>query len=211
MNAAKNSLAKFRIQYTNGLRLELYNAVPKFETVLKPVAPYLALADNIGHPLRIRELFAWAAPQWKRIFYIQRILEAPIPKEYENIHFLHPGSSYFCEEENVAVVGTFDSVEDLDQQIDIWKYRGAEVCVLSYQRPSGSLLRPPIRLWIYGDSATCSHNLQNSVLCVSNPLGVKNGWRPDVWMEFSSRDPQELETFVKKDQTPLRWLDSYTV
>ena len=86
-----------------------------FSTFLKPCAPYLALAGDIGHPTQLKALFEWAAPQWKHIFYIpgnheyygadfeerQKELSA---FAYPNIHFLQSGS-FYCEEENVAVIG----------------------------------------------------------------------------------------------------------
>jgi hypothetical protein len=275
---------KFRIQYASDLHLEMYTEVPKFETLLKPVAPYLALAGDIGQPPQLKDLFAWIAPQWKRIFYLpgnheyyggnleEREQELrQLVSLHENIHFLHPSSSYFCEEENVAVVGgtlwsevprnsrwrkcndyrhirTRTTVGDpglavleklnelhkehrtlLEDQIEVWRNRGAEICAITHHLPSfrlihpqfwgsdvnqcfasgaDALLKPPVRLWIYGHSHTCSYHTIKGVLCVSNARGYKEervpGWRADVWMEFPVRDPQELEAAQKIDQTPLR-------
>lgn len=109
----------FRIQYTSDLHLELYKTLPDFSTFLKPCARYLALAGDIGHPAQLKELFAWASSKWERIFYVagnheyygakyeerQKELEE-LAASYTNIHFLHAGSSsFYCEEENVAIVG----------------------------------------------------------------------------------------------------------
>ncbi len=279
------AIGKFRIQYTSDLHLELYKTLPQFETLLKPVAPYLALAGDIGHPPQLRELFAWAAPQWKCIFYLPgnheyygAVLEEreeelkQLVNCYGNIHFLHPSSPYFCEEENVAVVGGTlwsrvpedthwrkcndykmirtesgdvgdpglsvlhrlngihkEHVAEISNQLDLWGNRGAEVCVITHHLPSynlihprfwgsdvnhcfastvDSLLREPVRLWIYGHSHTCSNMLIRNILCVCNAKGYVDervpGWRPDVWMEFPVRDPQELESASKVCETPLQ-------
>ena len=53
----------FRIQYASDLHLELYVKPVSFESILKPVAPYLALAGDVGHPEQLKELFHWAAPE----------------------------------------------------------------------------------------------------------------------------------------------------
>lgn len=60
----------FRIQYASDLHLELYETLPSFESLLSPVAPFLALAGDVGHPKQLSALLQWAAPQWERIFYV---------------------------------------------------------------------------------------------------------------------------------------------
>ncbi len=266
---------RFRIQYTSDLHLEHYTNVPSFETFLKPVAPYLALAGDIGHPRQLQDLFDWAAPQWTHIFYVagnheyygssyeERWKELnDLVAAYPNIHFLHPSSSFFCEEENVAIVGGtlwsevslaggWRSVADyraisgatveslnalhraekraLDAEIIHWTNQGAQICVITHHLPSfrlihprfamstvndcfasvsDALIRPPVRLWIYGHSHVCSHHRIQDVMCVANARGYEEdrvaGWRPDVWMEFPTMDPQEVEAAAKIDQTPLR-------
>jgi predicted phosphodiesterase len=118
---------RFRIQYVSDLHLELRNPIPAFETLLRPCAPYLALAGDIGHPTEIRSLFEWAAPRWKHIFYVagnheyydfsndpthhenlvqrKRQLEQ-IADMFPNIHFFSGANrGFLCEEENVAIVG----------------------------------------------------------------------------------------------------------
>jgi predicted phosphodiesterase len=267
---------RFCIQYTSDLHLERYVTQPAYESILKPAAPYLALAGDIGHPQQLAPLFAWAAPQWDRIFYVagnheyygasyeERFQELQeLVKPYENLHFLHPSSpSFFCEAENVTVVGStlwsevspfgaWKSVADykaiqgatvenlnvlhraekaaLASEIRAWTDKGAQICAITHHLPSfrlihprfafstvndcfasasDALLRPPVRLWIYGHSHACSHKVINKVLCVSNAKGYEEervtGWRNDVWMEFPFVDPQEAEAVAKVDQTPLR-------
>jgi predicted phosphodiesterase len=271
---------RFCIQYTSDLHLERYATQPAYESILKPVAPYLALAGDIGHPQQLKDLFAWASPQWDRIFYVagnheyygasyeERFQELQaLVKPYENLHFLHPSNpSYFCEAENVAVVGStlwsevspfgnWNRVTDyrairgatveslnvlhraeksaLDAEIRHWTNLGAQICVITHHLPSfrlvhtrfatstindcfasasDALLRPPVRLWIYGHSHACNHQVINKVLCVSNAKGYLEetvpGWRADVWMEFPTADPQEIEAAAKVDQTLLR-TDTY--
>lgn len=172
----------FRIQYTSDLHLEQYRTLPAFPTLLKPCAPYLALAGDIGHPNQLRDLFAWAAPRWERIFYVagnheyyeadfetrQKELEELVTP-YTNIHFLHGANpSFFCEAENVAVVGAtlwsrvskmsdWRTVADphlnlqhdrdrdrdvLDAEITAWTNRGAQICAISHHMPSSRLIHP---------------------------------------------------------------------
>jgi predicted phosphodiesterase len=278
----------FRIQYTSDLHLEMYNTLPDFSTFLKPCAPYLALAGDIGHPAQLRDLFAWAAPQWKRIFYIagnheyygakyeerQKELEE-LAAPYTNLHFLHAGNpSFYCEEENVAVIGAtlwtsvsktsnwrivndygrirFSMRPDyagakgkghtfmhlnlqheteralLDAEITAWSLRGAQICVMTHHMPSfrlihprfamssvndcfashsDVLIRPPVKLWIYGHTHACSHNVLGKIPCVVNAKGYLDeevaGWRADVWMEFPTADPQVVEAAMKRKETPL--------
>ena len=277
---------KFRIQYASDLHLELYDTLPMFETFLKPCAPYLALAGDIGHPNHVGSLLEWVAPQWKHIFYtpgnheyyggvLQEREDAlrQLTAAHENVHFLHPADAFLLEEENVVVLGgtlwsdvprvsgwrkcndykriqcgndrnpyrVFEHLNNLhkehrqllDNQIDVWADRGAEICVITHHLPSfqlihprfwesevnpcfastvDALLRPPVRIWIYGHSHACSHHVINGVLCVSNARGYEDervpGWKPDVWMEFPTRDPQELEATMKIKQTPLQHIDT---
>jgi predicted phosphodiesterase len=278
----RKMVSRFRIQYASDFHLELYDSVPKFETLLKPVAPYLALAGDIGHPPQIAALFAWAAPKWKRIFYVpgnheyyegileERETELRQIAATHTIHFLHPTSSFLCEEENVVIIGgtlwsevpytsgwrkckdykriqTGNGKSDpesvfhrlnalhkehrrlLETEIDLWRNKGADICVITHYLPSFQLIHPhfwgsdvnpcfassadillqsPVRLWIYGHSHACSHHILKNVVCVSNAKGYLGervaGWRPDVWMEFPTHDPQEIEAAHKKDQTPLQ-------
>ena len=72
---------------------------------------------------------------------------------------------------------------------------------------SDALIRPPVRLWIYGHTHVCSHTVLGKTVCVCNAKGYVDesvpGWRPDVWMEFPTADPQEVEAAAKCHETPL--------
>jgi predicted phosphodiesterase len=123
----------FRIQYVSDLHLEfLEKAV--FPQMVVPNARYLALAGDIGQPeSRVFHSFLdYASRHWDHVFYVagnhefynslpmkrwehhpptpfhQRLRHLrEIVGAYKNIHFLDASSpSYFCEAENVAVVGS---------------------------------------------------------------------------------------------------------
>ncbi len=284
---------RFRIQYASDLHLERFNVTqqPAYETLLKPVAPYLALAGDIGQPQHLEPLFQWAQDKWERIFFVagnhdyytrDTVTTQTIADRHEelcllaakfiNIHYLHgEATSYFCEKENVAVVGStlWSKVSDtaakknrmadyqqiitpngedvgnylngqhirdrmaLNDAILYWRDYGADVCALTHHLPSFQLIhprytqsdlvdcfasasdvliRPPVRLWIFGHSHTCSNIPVNGIMCVSNARGYEGrqvpGWQPDSWMEFATSDPQEAEADAKKKYTPLRTDDS---
>jgi len=124
MNQLRKNL--FRIQYASDLHLELMPTLPDFSTLLKPAAPYLALAGDIGHLPQWKSLLDWASPQWRRIFFVtgnheyynlvdgkrETIEERDagytwLAGTYRNVHFLQPKSpSVFIPHENVAIVGS---------------------------------------------------------------------------------------------------------
>jgi hypothetical protein len=123
----------FRIQYVSDLHLECYEKAV-FPQMVTPSARYLALAGDIGQPGSpvFHSFLDYASRHWEQVFYVAGTHEfysklhakkwahhPPTPfhqrqrhlreivGEYRNIHFLDPSSpSYFCEPENVAVVGT---------------------------------------------------------------------------------------------------------
>ena len=123
----------FRIQYVSDLHLEFYEKAV-FPQLVSPNARYLALAGDIGQPgSRVFHSFlSYVSGHWDRVFYVpgnhEYYTKKPAPKwkyhapthfhdrhrelresvsAYKNIHFLDAVSpSYFCEEENVAVVGS---------------------------------------------------------------------------------------------------------
>jgi len=65
---------KFNIQYVSDLHLERYLNKPKpiFEALVKPCAPYLALAGDIGHPNTPlwNNFFKYVSTGWTQVFYI---------------------------------------------------------------------------------------------------------------------------------------------
>lgn len=127
------SCSKFRLQYVSDLHLERYNTV-KFENVLRPAAPYLALAGDIGqssHEL-FDDFLKYCSQNWIRVFYVagnheyynKHMLfhddDIPVTQtmtmktsdilkaveKYRNIHFFTENTpSVFLHEEKVAIVG----------------------------------------------------------------------------------------------------------
>ena len=102
----------FRIQYVSDLHLEFYNKI-SFRSCVKPVAPYLALAGDIGKPgtNMYTNFLSYVSSNWEHVFYVagnheyydtprskwnkkkpvtfeerhQEIIN--ITREYPNIHF----------------------------------------------------------------------------------------------------------------------------
>jgi hypothetical protein len=116
----------FRIQYVSDLHLEFYEKLT-FPCLLRPVAPYLALAGDIGqprHPL-FAEFLDYASKRWEKVFYvagnheyyttpdkkdcmfaIQATIQDQVNK-HPNVHFLHHDNpSYYLYKENVAIIGS---------------------------------------------------------------------------------------------------------
>ncbi len=121
-------------QYVSDLHLEFYDVLPpeRLPLLINPVAPYLVLAGDIGHPNEIfKELMAYVSAHWKHVFYVagnheyytlsdpakwkykkpvtmqerEAELEACV-RPYKNVHMLNAKRpSYFLHEEGMAVVG----------------------------------------------------------------------------------------------------------
>ena len=94
-----------RIQYASNLHLEHYDKVA-FQPILKPVAPILALAGNLGEPGRraYRDLFHYCSRNWDHVFVVagdqelkhpyrtaddQMAICKAITAEWPNVHFLN--------------------------------------------------------------------------------------------------------------------------
>jgi hypothetical protein len=132
--AVSNLLKRtFRIQYVSDLHLEFYDKAVQFSNFVRPVAPYLALAGDIGKPghPQYKRFFDHISPLWKDIFYVTGNHEYyDTPREkwahktpttfqerhkeiqdfvagYENVHLLdHDNPSVFLPTENMAIVGS---------------------------------------------------------------------------------------------------------
>lgn len=69
---ASRAVARMRLQYASDLHLEVH-PTPAFASLLRPVAPYLALCGNIGRadkPEELRAFLGWCAARWQRVFYV---------------------------------------------------------------------------------------------------------------------------------------------
>jgi hypothetical protein len=166
----------FRIQYAHSMT-----------PTMKPCAPFLAITG----PVR-PALLGSKAHQWDRIFYLQhsniQIQNAPT-----NTHCIGPTSPFYCEKENVAIVGN-------PVYSRFWEDFGALVCSITPTIPPLSFLRFPVRLALYDSPAqhACSHRIVNDVPCLTNSTDTA------AWMEFPIMDAQEVEAITKADQTLLR-------
>jgi predicted phosphodiesterase len=151
----------FRIQYVSDLHLECHTKCA-FPHLLVPNARYLALAGDIGQPeSRVFHSFLdYVSQHWERVFYVpgnhEYYTKLPASKwkyhtptpfhqrhrdlrdivgAYPNIYFLDSSSpSYFCEPENVAVVGAtlWTHIPDerlVDAQTEMHDYQHIPVVV----------------------------------------------------------------------------------
>jgi predicted phosphodiesterase len=283
----------FRIQYVSDLHLEFYEKAV-FPQLVTPNARYLALAGDIGQPgSRVFHSFlSYVSGHWDRVFYVPGNHEyyakkpaskwkyqLPTPfherhrhlreivEAYKNIHFLDTASpSYFCEEENVAVVGStlWSHVPDehlvdaklemndysyipvhtgsgtgcesgiralhpddtnllhaeqrrvLAEQIERWRRRGADVCMITHHMPSTrlispryrghhlnccfassceDLMQPHVKAWIYGHTHNAAVTAIGKTITVCNARGYPNesvpGFGRDVFMEFKTSSGEE--------------------
>lgn len=288
MAALKALRRMFRIQYVSDLHLEMYEKPTIFSDLVTPNARYLALAGNIGQTTSpvFRTFLSYVSDNWERVFYVSGNHEyyAPLPASkwkhhaprsihdthndlrelvsvYKNIHFLDATSpSYFCEEENVAVVGStlWSHVPDeqlvdaklemndytyipyknsdslrplhpndtnhfheyerrvLDYQIEHWKRRGADVCVITHHMPSYSLIssrfkkyrlnccyasscedlmKHHVKAWIYGHTHNAAITAIGSTITTCNSRGYKHthvpGFGNNVFLEFKTSSREE--------------------
>lgn len=60
------------IQYASDLHLEFFERIPDFKAILRPVAPYLVLAGDIGQPghLVFHQFLEYVSANWKAVILI---------------------------------------------------------------------------------------------------------------------------------------------
>lgn len=60
------------IQYASDLHLEFFGRIPDFKAILRPVAPYLVLAGDIGQPghLVFHQFLDYVSTNWKAVILI---------------------------------------------------------------------------------------------------------------------------------------------
>lgn len=116
--AARTMMRRMRVQYASDLHLELYDKTA-FQPLLRPVAPILALAGDVGRPDKrtYRDFLQYCSRNWRNVFVVagnhelynsrhagnwkhmpdgsvdtaQRRLDAcaAIAGEFPNVHFLN--------------------------------------------------------------------------------------------------------------------------
>jgi predicted phosphodiesterase len=112
----------FRIQYVSDLHLET-NHIKNFESVIKPVAPYLALVGDIGHinHFLYEPFLNYVSNNFEKVFYVPGNHEfysnsfQPMEEiEFEmkrltysfpNVHYMNR-KNYKIDELNVGIIGT---------------------------------------------------------------------------------------------------------
>lgn len=102
----QRTLNRVRIQYASDLHLEFYKSPPSFQKLLKPVAPLLALAGDIGSPQfpHYTEFLRYCSEHWESVFVVagnhefyrrtyQHNLQlcGEVASQFPNVHFLHRG------------------------------------------------------------------------------------------------------------------------
>lgn len=129
----KNMARRFRIQYASDLHLEFIEKTP-FQPILTPVAPFLALAGDVGRPDKrsYRDFLYYCSRNWQQTFVVAGNHElynsrhsgnwhhmpiqsidtagdrmkqcAEVAKEFPNVHFLNRGR-YELPSEGVTILG----------------------------------------------------------------------------------------------------------
>lgn len=146
---------RLRFQYVSGLRLERTGPVA-FGALLRPVAPVLVLAGDIGRPDRpgYAELLRWAARLWDHIVIIKGKSETMaaatmvVAEADPRIHFLEKG---YTEIRNVSFVG-YTNRHQTAMDLAICAEQEKSAVLVSYDMPPREYLRPPVRACIVGNA-----------------------------------------------------------
>lgn len=193
------------IQYASHLHLERYGSDKvAFQPMLKPVAPFLALAGNIGNTANrtYRDLFTYCSRNWLETFLVMGPTELnteaqckSLANEFRNVHILHRDR---VDRRGVAFLGATASEHDaewLDRAITDCEEEGRPAVVLThYLMPSSiRMIRSPVRAWISGHTQAGTHmtwicpNTDSFILGVTNPFGNKdNGYSREIFVDIST-------------------------
>jgi hypothetical protein len=145
---------RFRIQYVSDLHLECYS---KFylNKLVKPAAPYLALAGDIGNPSCPMwvPFFDYVSKNWERVFYVTGTKEysATIPfnkqhsiikttlRPYPNVSLLDATNpSFYFPKENVTMIGS-----------TLWSYKKGDEYTNTLHSLDKARLETYINFWTY--------------------------------------------------------------
>jgi hypothetical protein len=177
-----------RIQYASKLG----------NTLLKPTAPYLVLAGDIGLSLSTP---LYLSRSWKDVFVVAGKHDHPgllisVANKYSNIHYLNRS---YVDRDGVRFLGATGLRRGLleidrlwlDDQITGCEEIGMPTVIVTYE-PSLSILRSPVRAWIIGSAyrGFNGHRVlhdQSVAHIVSNPcLPLGNGFCGDIVMDIST-------------------------
>lgn len=133
-------MSRLRIQYASNL-----NSLPPFPSLLKPVAPVLALVHVRGHYQQNMSLYRYCSRNWPYTFVVGA--------DELNVHLPRV---YFLEQErftvaNVAFLGT--EIADrtwLASEVAASEEEGRPTVIItrSYPPTDASFVREPVRAWI---------------------------------------------------------------
>lgn len=179
-----------RIQYVSNLHLERFTS-PNYYHLVKPCAPYLALAGNISlSGFHVYPFLAYCSKHWGYTVYSPSEKEMPtdqaflqllqITQRFSNMRLLHAGSpSTYFPYDNLAFVGA-----SYKEQIWYHDMVHAGMCVVSHAPPDKTLLTSPrVKSWIYGDSTNFTTEIVGDTIVTANPYGT-DGFSKQGWLEI---------------------------
>ena len=184
-------MAPLRIQYVSNLHLERF-ASPNYYHLVKPCAPYLALAGNIsGSRFHLYPFLNYCSQHWSYTVYSPSEKEVNteesflqllhVTQRFSNMRLLHTGSpSTYFPYENLAFVGA-----SYKEQIWYHDMIHAGMCVVSHAPPDKTLLTTSrVKAWIYGDAKNFTTEIVGDTIVTANPHGT-DGFSKQGWIEVS--------------------------
>ena len=182
-----------RIQYVSNLHLERF-ASPNYYHLVKPCAPYLALAGNIStgsnNRFHLYPFLNYCSRHWSYTVYSPSEKEVcsdesllqllHVTQRFSNMRLLHAGSpSTYFPYENLSFVGA-----SYKEQIWYHDMIHAGMCVVSHAPPDRTLLSTSrVKAWIYGDAKNFTTEIVGDTILTANPHGT-DGFSKQGWIEF---------------------------
>jgi hypothetical protein len=166
-----------RVQYAS----DLHRAGTQLHSILKPVAPVLALVGDIRPMSGHRDFLKYCSHNWNRVFVLGS--ECPM-EEFPNVTILNRSR---VEYEGVSFLGGEDRTW-LSHEISSSADAGLPTVVITQDLPMvhyNELMRPPVRAWIAGRAhrGITYRNAANVMAC-ANPYGV--GYCGELFVEIST-------------------------
>jgi hypothetical protein len=118
-----------RIQYASDLHLELVDKTP-FQPILKPVAPILALAGDIGRPDRrsYEDFLHYCSRNWAAVFVIAGNHELYNSKSVDKWRFVPPVNIHTAEER----LAMCESIADKFPNVQFLNRNRADYCGIAF-------------------------------------------------------------------------------
>lgn len=185
----------FRIQYTSGLHLEMYKHV-HFPTLVKPAAPYLALAGNIAtiRSPHMMPFLHYVSNGWEKVFYVSGVKEyyeedklLKLTNKFRNIALLHEDTpAYSFRDKNVTILGSCDGSPPIQKHINYFTYQKSNIILLTHHMQYLDKNNTQIRGWIQGYEDSTRHE---SIPTVSN----EGSFPLEDAYEFSNKAVLEID------------------